>query len=81
MRRNVEAKDAYTPPGSFDMEGLYTGTVIPGHWRNDRKSIQSLLPLKNVARESPQDAKEVRDEFSDYFISEIGQVSWQLKYA
>ncbi|KAG5863504.1 hypothetical protein JTB14_017427 [Gonioctena quinquepunctata] len=81
LRHNVEAEDIYTPPGSFDVEDSYTGTIIPGQWRIDRKSIQSLLPLKNVARKSPHDAKEVRDEFSEYFISEIGQVSWQLKHA
>ncbi|CAH1986956.1 unnamed protein product [Acanthoscelides obtectus] len=81
LRRNAQAKDMYTPPGSFDVEDFYTGTIIPGQWRTDRESIQSLLPLKNVARKSPHDAKEVRDEFSEYFISEIGQVSWELKYA
>lgn len=82
LRRNPESKDNYNPPGSFDMEDLDSGTIItPGSWRKDTEPHQSLLPLRRVARKPLQEAKEIRDEFSEYFISDIGQVPWQLNYA
>ncbi|CAH2005050.1 unnamed protein product [Acanthoscelides obtectus] len=80
LRRNAQAKDLYTPPGSFDAEDLELGTLTEGAWRKDSEVLQSFLPIKKVARKSSYIAKEIRDEFSEYFVSEIGQVPWQSKY-
>ncbi|CAH1963993.1 unnamed protein product [Acanthoscelides obtectus] len=73
LRRNAQAKDLYTPPGSFDAEDLELGTLTEGAWRKDSEVLQSFLPIKKVARKSSYIAKEIRDEFSEYFVSEIGQ--------
>ncbi|CAH1993097.1 unnamed protein product [Acanthoscelides obtectus] len=80
LRRNAQAKDLYTPPGSFDAEDLELGTLTEGAWRKDSEVLQSFMPIKKVARKSSYIAKEIRDEFSEYFVSEIGQVPWQSKY-
>ncbi|CAH1960885.1 unnamed protein product [Acanthoscelides obtectus] len=81
LRRDVESKDRYTPPGSFDFEHLDSGTVSGGLWRNDPEPCHSLLPIRRIARKPIQEAREIRDEFSEYFISDLGQVPWQSQYA
>ncbi|CAH2003850.1 unnamed protein product [Acanthoscelides obtectus] len=80
LRRNAQAKYLYTPPGSFDAEDLELGTLTEGAWRKDSEVLQSFLPIKKEARKSSYIAKEILDEFSEYFVSEIGQVPWQSKY-
>ena len=41
--------------------------------------LTSFLPLKNVPRRAPLLAKEIREEFSQYFFTN-GTVSWQSEY-
>lgn len=81
LRRNKESKNIYTPPGSFDTEDLDNGIITTGAWRKDSESLQSFLPIKKIPRKSSEIAKEIRNEYSEYFLSEIGQVPWQSKYA
>lgn len=50
LRRNAESKDRYSPPGSFDIDDLDSGTIRHGSWSNDSEPIESMLPLKNIAR-------------------------------
>lgn len=79
--RKSSSKNTYTPPGAFDSEQLDTGTIERGTWRKDQQSSQSFLSISQIARKSSIEAAEVRDEFSEYFISEQGQVPWQLNYS
>ncbi|XP_050501502.1 uncharacterized protein LOC114342461 [Diabrotica virgifera virgifera] len=81
LRRNTESKNTYTPPGSFDVEDIDSGTIRNGSWRNESQPTASMLPLKPVARKSLQEAQNIRNEYCEYFISDQGQVPWQLKYA
>jgi len=66
---------------SSSSEQLDTGTIEKGTWRKDQQSSQSFLSISQIARKSFIEAAEVRDEFSEYFISEQGQVPWQLNYS
>lgn len=81
LRRNTESKDQCTPPGSFDVEDLDSGTIRNGLWRNEMQPSESMLPLRNVPRKPLQEAKDIRNEYGEYFISDQGQVPWQLKHA
>lgn len=77
LRRNTTAQALYSPPGSFDSEDIDIGTVAPGSWRLDE---QRLGDLRIVGRNATKRAKERRDEFMNYFLSEQGRVAWQDKY-
>lgn len=78
LRRNDEAANLYTPPGSFDVE--IDGNMKAGLWRQDAESMTSLLPLVNQPRRSSLAVKQIRDEIARFFMEE-GLVSWQEKYA
>lgn len=78
--RKHSSKTTYNPPGTFDSEQLDSGTVETGSWRREHQSLQSFLPIHQVPRKSSIQAAEVRDEFSEYFISHEGEVPWQLNY-
>lgn len=77
LRRDAKSVRAYTPPGTFDVEDLETGIITPGSWRSDDNC---LLDLQRVPRNAPQEAKEVRKIFGQYFVSD-GKVPWQDKFA
>uniref|UniRef100_A0A6P7GR81 Protein ALP1-like n=1 Tax=Diabrotica virgifera virgifera TaxID=50390 RepID=A0A6P7GR81_DIAVI len=82
LRNSTTSKRSYTPPGTFDSEDKDTGEVLPGHWRlnNTNKSETSFLPLSKIARKPTSDAQTIRNEFSDYFTSNEGKLSWQEDY-
>lgn len=69
LRRN-HASD-YTPPGSLDIENSSVGT-INGEWQ---QNIQ-LLRLQRVGQNANAEAKNVRDQYVEYFNAE-GAVPWQ----
>lgn len=77
LRRSTSSKTLYAPTGTFDTdveEGFQ-----PGSWRSDQNNISSMLPLRKVARKPGYEAKIVRDEFAEYFVTQ-GAVPWQDKY-
>jgi hypothetical protein len=78
--RKHSSKATYNPPGTFDSEQLDNGTVETGSWRRDHQNLQSFLPIRQVPRKSSIEAAEIRDEFSEYFISHEGEVPWKLNY-
>ena len=60
--------------GEVDEEDPDTHELIPGSWRTD-------MPLSQVSMSSTrstQAAKQHRDHFRDYFVSDAGSVPWQL---
>lgn len=77
LRRNIGAQTLYTPTETFDNEDVNIGTVVPGSWRNDE---MLLTPLQSIGRNSSTRAKEIRDEFMQYFMTERGRVAWQDIY-
>nr|CAI5837439.1 unnamed protein product [Callosobruchus analis] len=78
LRKPIQKSSSqlYTPPGSFDTEDQVTHTIIAGNWRRDTPAT-NLLPIRHVGRRPGGDAKDIREEFSEYFQTDIGMVPWQ----
>lgn len=80
LRRSSPSRNRYTPPGSFDIEHLDSGTLENGEWRKATENQQSFRSLSRIARKPSLEAAAIRDEFAQYFASEQGQVPWQVNY-
>ena len=53
-------------------------TVVPGDWREDTAGAVGVRPLaKQGSNNYSFSAKEVRDNYKDYFNSDTGSVPWQ----
>ena len=49
-----------------------------GEWRNNDTETDGLVPLSNAGSNNySRDAKQVRDDLRDYFVSPEGSVEWQ----
>ncbi|XP_030758575.1 putative nuclease HARBI1 isoform X2 [Sitophilus oryzae] len=72
-----ESANMYAPQGTFDVENE-DGTIIRGNWRNEENS-QHFVPLERIPRGISLEAKNVRDEYKNYFCRE-GEVPWQRNY-
>jgi Plant transposon protein. len=71
----------YASEGTFDRENLETGEIIHGSWRNEEMPADSMLPLAQQGSNNySNNAKEVREEFQEYFISSQGEVPWQYRF-
>lgn len=65
----------YIRHGEVDIEDCVTGTVMHGTWRNE----PMLLSIERTrAGNSAALAKQVRDDFCEYFNT-TGAVPWQNK--
>ncbi|XP_025997085.1 protein ALP1-like isoform X2 [Solenopsis invicta] len=78
--RNAElnvlpAQRRYVPVGFVDVEDRY-GNVEPGQWRNEEPSGALRGFASNTSRNCTNDAKRIREMYTDYFMKE-GQVPWQ----
>ena len=71
------SKDVYAPQALVDHVDP-TGEIVPGSWRDDDLSVGSMFPLQKLAHgnKPSNPAKQVREEFKQYFYEE-GAVSWQ----
>lgn len=70
-------RESYCPPGLTDEEDILSGTVTPGHFRNDPSS-KGLLPIVvQGSNRSTQGAQEQRDYICNYFASSYGSRAWQ----
>ena len=78
LRRDAKSVRTYTPPGTFDTEDLETGKITQGSWRSEDE--RGLLDLQRIPRNASQEAKEIRKEIGQFFISE-GKVPWQDNFA
>lgn len=79
LRRSKMSKKMYTPPSTFDSEDKDTGHIIPGTWRLEG-AANAFRPLPKKARNATVEAKYVREEFAEYFMSPEGMVPWQNNY-
>ena len=80
LRISSSAGKIYIPPGLIDEEDPTTGTVIPGTWHHDAASNSWLDLPPCTAHNATFQAKEIRREFTQYFMME-GAVSWKWKSA
>lgn len=70
----LPAQRRYIPVGFIDVEDRY-GNVETGQWRNEESSaLRGFAP--NASRNSANDAKMIRQMYTDYFMKE-GYVPWQ----
>ena len=77
--RCSESFNNYCPPEFVDQE-TEDHLVRQGGWRNEQDNSNSgLQNVNNMSSNNySRDAKQVRDDFRDYFNSETGSVPWQL---
>jgi len=78
LRKSRSSRNIYTPPGAFDT--IVQGNITKGTWRNDSE-LSSFLPLSRIARRSSQNSHAIREEFANYFKTDIGSVPWQENYS
>ena len=77
MRKNTSA-EMYSPRGEFDSHD--GSSLVEGNWRRDITSAPtSFFNLNRSQRNCCTSAKGIRDEFSQYFLSE-GRLSYQNEY-
>ncbi|KAL7637993.1 UNVERIFIED_CONTAM: hypothetical protein RMT77_011606 [Armadillidium vulgare] len=77
LRKSETSCSTYSPIGTVDIEE--EGILTPGSWRHEQ-DMSSLLPLQNIPRKSSYEAKNIRDEFAEYFTT-VGKVAWQHNYS
>lgn len=69
----------YAPENLFDRE--INGEIEPASWRQEGLPYNNLLPLPQQGSNNYcSTAKEIRDEFRDYFNSPEGEVTWQYQF-
>lgn len=75
--RRSSSRQIYNPPGSFDVECPDTGYITNGIWRRDTSSSTGMRNFASIARRSKLEAEAVRNEFTNYFSSPEGRISFQ----
>lgn len=68
----------YLPPGSVDNENVETGNIEHAQWRSTPNAMHQLVVTGR--NNYTLSAKEVRDNFSNYFNSEEGSIPWQENF-
>lgn len=71
LRKSETSRSIYTPPGTMDIYDNNGELIQRGAWRGDMNEFQetcAITPLPNVARRSPLDARQIREEFTSYFF-------------
>lgn len=70
----------YAPRGTFDTE-TSCGSLVPGNWREPLDASTNIISLEpNTHRHNTLNSKQIRTEFTEYFMSQLGEVPWQYKY-
>ncbi|XP_057302861.1 uncharacterized protein LOC130637024 [Hydractinia symbiolongicarpus] len=72
----MDDRKMYCPSGFGDC--VTNGMLKEGSWRDEENFQGALLDIKRVPLNNfTLQAKEVRDSFCEYFMTDIGCVSWQ----
>lgn len=80
LRMSAASRTLYSPHGSFDTYSQ-DGSIIQGAWRTETIGDTGMINLRHIPRRPPTEAKEVREEFKQYFEPHAGEVPWQYLYA
>jgi hypothetical protein len=74
----MSKKSTKHPETMFDRQSTETGIVEPGSWRGDGTPDNNMLPLGIVCSNNySNEAKRIRDEFKEFFVTPHGEVPWQ----
>lgn len=65
----------YAAPGFIDTETPTDRDAQNGQWRTQRHTLPPIG--QQGSNNYAGNAKQIREEFADYFVSDLGQVSWQ----
>ena len=77
MHDRTESRNRYFPSGYADEET--SDGVRAGGWRAEGDNL-GLNEINQIGSATySRDAKQVRDDFRDYFFSEDGSLAWQLE--
>ena len=76
LRADASSRNIYSPQTLIDREDPETSEVIPGSCREDIPTDSFLNLQPSTARNSSNEAKNMREEFTQWFNNE-GDVSWQ----
>ena len=80
LRKESDIGKVYFSPTLVDREDPETGEIIEGSWRKEIPT-ESWKSLSNTRAHNPaNEAKSIRDKFTDYFTNE-GCIPWQWKCA
>lgn len=74
----TKATATYAPNPLVDRYGS-DGTLIPGEWRNEPMRESCELMEEIATKYVPESAKQIREEFENYFMSNIGELPWQFQ--
>lgn len=80
LRKSETSRNLHSPQGTFDVETL-DGRIIPGSWREIVNSDTGMIDIPGIPRRSTLQAKKVREDFMNYFVSYEVQVPLQNLYA
>lgn len=72
LRKSETSRSIYTPPGTIDVYDQNGELIQNGVWRREIEEFEescAITPLPNVARRPPLDAKQIREEFTSYFLN------------
>ena len=75
LRASSESRNVYSPFSLADSIGI-DGSMVDGEWRRESEAGMFSLQPKSTGSNSPLSAKQVRDNFKDYFVGE-GAIEWQ----
>lgn len=75
-----ESRAIYAPAGVFDHEND-NGIVTEGTWRRHfhQGNLVNLEPPQRAGRNPTNEAKAIREEFENYFVTD-GEVPWQYRH-
>ncbi|XP_065675624.1 uncharacterized protein LOC136091841 [Hydra vulgaris] len=76
MKKRSANNYLYCPTNYTDIDG--PAGFRPGDWRQDNSCSAALQPLSSGSNNYSKDAKQVRDDFKEYFNSPEGELEWQL---
>ncbi|XP_065652846.1 uncharacterized protein LOC136080161 [Hydra vulgaris] len=76
MKKRSANNYLYCPTNYTDIDG--PAGFRPGVWRQDNSCSAALQPLSLGSKNYSKDAKQVRDDFKEYFNSPEGELEWQL---
>lgn len=80
LRVQPDSRQFYSTSGCSDSYDSSTGEIISGSWREITSGDTGLMQLRSIPRRPATTATNVREEFMQYFISEIGSVAFQDTY-
>ncbi|CAK1584748.1 unnamed protein product [Parnassius mnemosyne] len=69
LRKSNTSLPIYTPPGTIDIYDNNDILTHPGTWRQELESNSAVRDLLHVPRRPASNAREIREEFTNYFFA------------